>query len=602
MKDYGNPLVTALPARLRRFVVDQHYSKYTAVDQAVWRYVMRQNWYYLKDAAYYPYIEGLKRAGLSIATIPNLQQMNDSLAGLGWGAVTVDGFIPPAAFMEFQSLRVLVIASDIRQLKNIEYTPAPDIIHESAGHAPIIADPGYARYLAYFGEIGTKAISSRADFELYEAVRRLSILKEMPNEPANEIMAMEAEVKERQDNLGSPSEMALLSRLHWWTVEYGLIGTPANPKIYGAGLLSSIGESVNCMKEHVKKLPYDLSTINYPFDITSQQPQLFVTPDFDNLLEVLEQFAGGMAFRKGGPESLQKAVESGQTCTFVLDTDLQISGVLKSFIARDDQVCFLDFAPPVALAWNNREISNAGRSNFEQGLKLPLGLWSATPAVFAVREDLLLEYESGYTVNGTCTDIQFENGAPVAVELSRATVRVPEDGKPVLYSERCFFPLGKIITSVFNGAADKEAFEDFPPMPSSQTWHPVYTENELRVQRLYARVRELREENLGVDVLAAVLPDLWRQAVGQTGDLKDTWLCALEIAEIIKQISAHHPIGDGTQEHLNALAGIAIRIEDSLRQFAAQNPGYAKLVDDGLKLADYTPGEAMLTHARLAIH
>jgi len=602
MKDYGNPQVATLPARLRRFVVDQHYSKYTAVDQAVWRYVMRQNWYYLKNAAYYPYIEGLKRAGLSIATIPNLQQMNDSLAGLGWGAVTVDGFIPPAAFMEFQSLRVLVIASDIRQLKNIEYTPAPDIIHESAGHAPIIADPGYARYLAYFGEIGTKAVSSRADFDLYEAVRKLSILKEMPNAPLGEILAMEAEVKERQDTLGSPSEMALLSRLHWWTVEYGLIGTPANPKIYGAGLLSSIGESVNCMKEQVKKLPYDLSTINYPFDITSQQPQLFVTPDFDNLLEVLEQFAGGMAFRKGGPESLQKAVESGQTCTFVLDTGLQISGVLKSFFVKDAEVCFVDLAPPVALAWNNRELLNAGRCNFEQGLKLPLGRWSATPAVSSVGQDLSLDYDSGYTVVGTCSDIHLENGVPVAVELSRATVRVPDDDKTVFYSERCFFPLGKIITGVFNGAADKEAFEDFPPMPSSQTWHPVYTENELRVQRLYARVRELREENPGVDVLAAVLPDLWRQAAGQAGDLKDTWLCALEMAEIITQLPAPGPTGDGTQEHLHSLDAVAVEIEKSLRQFATQNPGYAKLFDDGLKLADYTPGEATLTHARLVIH
>jgi len=602
MKDYGNPQVAALPARLRRFVVDQHYSKYTAVDQAVWRYVMRQNWYYLKDSAYYPYIEGLKRAGLSIATIPNLQDMNDSLAGLGWGAVTVDGFIPPAAFMEFQSLRVLVIASDIRQLKNIEYTPAPDIIHESAGHAPIIADQGYALYLAYFGEIGTKAISSRADFELYEAVRKLSILKEMPNAPLGEILAMEVEVKERQDTLGSPSEMALLSRLHWWTVEYGLIGTPVNPKIYGAGLLSSIGESVNCMKEHVKKLPYDLSTINYPFDITSQQPHLFVTPDFDNLLKVLEQFASGMAFRKGGTESLQKAVESGQTCTFVLDTGLQISGVLKRFKARGDQVCFLDFAPPVALALNNRELLNAGRSNFKQGLKLPLGRLSDTPTAFAVGEDLSLEYDTGYTVSGLCSDIHFENGAPVAVELRHATVRVPNDDKPVYYAERCFFPLGKMATSVFNGAADKEAFEDFPPMPSSKTWHPVYTENELRVQRLYARVRELREGNPGVDLLAAVLPDLWRQAGGQAGDLKDTWLCALEMAEIIKQLPAQDPKGDGTQKHLHSLDAVVVEIEKSLRQFATQNPGYAKLFDDGLKLADYTPGEATLTHARLAIH
>src|SRR5258708_11924896 len=100
----------------------------------------------------------------------------------------VEFFIPSAAFMEYQAYRVLVIAADIRQLKHIEYTPAPDIIHESAGHAPIIADKDYNEYLSYFGSIGAKAMFSAQDFELYEAIRALSILKEMPD-------ANEAEIK-----------------------------------------------------------------------------------------------------------------------------------------------------------------------------------------------------------------------------------------------------------------------------------------------------------------------------------------------------------------------------------------------------------------------
>ena len=83
--------------------------------------------------------------------------------------------------MEFQAYNVLVIAEDIRQLKNIEYTPAPDIIHEAAGHAPIIANPEYAEYLRRFGEIGSKAISSAKDYEMYEAIRHLSIVKENPD-------------------------------------------------------------------------------------------------------------------------------------------------------------------------------------------------------------------------------------------------------------------------------------------------------------------------------------------------------------------------------------------------------------------------------------
>src|SRR6201995_3556920 len=262
-KTYNNPQVAALPAHLTQFVVDQHYDHYTPIDQAVWRYVMRQNYSYLKDVAYYPYIPGLEKAGLTIEKIPDLQEMNDALGKIGWGAVTVDGFKPPAAFMEYQAYRVLVIAEDIRQLKHIEYTPAPDIIHESAGHAPIIADKDYHEYLSYFGSIGAKAMFSAQDFELYEAIRALSILKEMPDADAGEIKIAEDKVQYCQDNMGEPSEMALLSRLHWWTVEYGLIGTLEDPKIYGAGLLSSIGESSTCMQKDIEKLWYTIDAVKY---------------------------------------------------------------------------------------------------------------------------------------------------------------------------------------------------------------------------------------------------------------------------------------------------------------------------------------------------
>src|SRR5207249_6955459 len=131
----------------------------------------------------------------------------------------VDGFIPPAAFMEFQAYKVLVIACDMRQIHHIEYTPAPDIVHEAAGHAPIIVDREYSDYLQRFGEVGAKAMSSKKDFELYQAIRHLSILKELPNGDAREIEEATRLVEERQKNLGDPSERARRSRLHRWTVE-----------------------------------------------------------------------------------------------------------------------------------------------------------------------------------------------------------------------------------------------------------------------------------------------------------------------------------------------------------------------------------------------
>ena len=79
--------------------------------------------------AHESYLEGLKKTGISANSIPSMYGMNRILQDIGWAAVAVDGFIPPQAFMEFQAYNVLVIASDIRQVNHIEYTPAPDIIH-----------------------------------------------------------------------------------------------------------------------------------------------------------------------------------------------------------------------------------------------------------------------------------------------------------------------------------------------------------------------------------------------------------------------------------------------------------------------------------------
>lgn len=293
-----NEVLKRLPEHLRQFVNDQNYDNYTPIDQAVWRYVMRKNVDYLQKVAHGSYLEGLHLTGISIEEIPSMYGMNRILKDIGWAAVAVDGFIPPTAFMEFQAYNVLVIAQDIRQIQNIEYTPAPDIIHESAGHAPIIANPEYAEYLRRFGEIGSKAISSAMDYEMYEAIRHLSIVKEDRESDPKVVDRAEQRVLDLQNSVSELSEMSKIRNLHWWTVEYGLIGDLQNPKIYGAGLLSSIGESKWCMRDEVKKLPYDLKAAEVNFDITQPQPQLFVTPDFAHLSFVLEQFANQMGLRK----------------------------------------------------------------------------------------------------------------------------------------------------------------------------------------------------------------------------------------------------------------------------------------------------------------
>ena len=368
----NNTAVAALPKHLLQFAVDQRYDDYTPVDHAVWRFIMRQNTFFLKEYAHKVYFQGLLDTGISFERIPRIQEMNDILAKIGWGAVAVDGFIPPAAFMEFQAYKVLVIACDMRQIHHIEYTPAPDIVHEAAGHAPIIVDREYSDYLQRFGEVGAKAMSSKKDFELYQAIRHLSILKEQPDSDPKEIEEATKLVEDRQKNLGEPSEMGLLSRLHWWTVEYGLIGAVESAKIYGAGLLSSIGESVSCLEAGVKKIPYSIEAANTPFDITTKQPQLFVTRDFKQLADVLEEFASKMAFMVGGLEGINKGIECNNTATCEYSSGLQVSGTLTEVIAQGKAPIYLRTTGPSALACANRELSGHGRDYHKEGFGSPI--------------------------------------------------------------------------------------------------------------------------------------------------------------------------------------------------------------------------------------
>ena len=159
----SNPIIDRLPKYLHAYINPQHYEQYSDVDQAVWRYVMRLNRHVLPKIAHTSYLEGLEKTGIETGQIPNIYGMNRILKDIGWAAVAVHGFIPPQAFMAFQAYQVLVIASDIRTLEHIGYTPAPDILHEGAGHAPIIANAEYAEYLRRFGEIGSKAIGNSYD-------------------------------------------------------------------------------------------------------------------------------------------------------------------------------------------------------------------------------------------------------------------------------------------------------------------------------------------------------------------------------------------------------------------------------------------------------
>ncbi len=574
----SNPILDKLPEHLKQFIKPQDYADYTAIDQAVWRYVMRKNVDYLSKFAHTSYLEGLQKTGIAIDHIPNMYGMNRILQEIGWAAVAVDGFIPPSAFMEFQAYNILVIASDIRQLEHIEYTPAPDIIHEGAGHAPIIANPEYAEYLRRFGEIGCKAISSTKDFELYEAVRHLSIIKEAHGTPKKEIEAAEAHIEDLQNNMGEPSEIALIRNLHWWTVEYGLIGTVENPKIYGAGLLSSIGESAWCMTDQVKKIPYSLEAAHTSFDITKPQPQLFVTPNFAFLNQVLEDFANSMAVRKGGLSSIQKLIQSKDLGTIELSTGLQISGNFDYVIDFETKPVFFQATGPTALSYREKELVGHSAADHCDGFGSPMG---KLKGINLAIEDMSPRDLKAYTIfEGQTITLEFEGGIKISGEIITGTRNLKGEiilitfrnctvshHKKVLFKsdERLYsMAVGEHIVSAYNGPADLNSFNLINHEVSTSTSKPEISPERKKLENYYLQVREFRE---GINTTISrhkVFQEVCKQ-------FPEDWLLAMELYELAKS---------------NGDADFAHEIATYLEALKSNNPKVGQLIDDGLQLVN----------------
>jgi len=535
-------VIQTIPSYLRQFVVKQHYDEYTAENHATWRYIMRRNVQFLKKHAHHSYLEGLERTGISIDTIPHIDEMNDRLGKIGWRAVVVDGFVPPAAFMEFSEHKILVISADMRNIGNILYTPAPDIVHEAAGHAPIIANELYSDYLQRFGQYGAKAVFSKEDYDIYEAIRYLSIIKEYPNATKEQIETAEKDLEEKIAINTEPSEAALLSRMHWWTVEYGLLGTPDDFKLYGAGLLSSVGESKECLKPEVKKIVHSVDCVNYDYDITKMQPQLFVARDFEHLIDVLEEFASTMCFRLGGADSIRKVISSRNVGTCVYSSGLQVSGVFN-VLKTDDlgNEYYIGTVGATQLAYRDTELKGHGTNYHADGFSSPVGKLKGSnkPLELYTDGDLSdtgitkgnlssLIFESGVKVKGILDSVLRKDDTLMMLSFSNCTV-TDVDGNVIFQPEwgQYDMAVGERIVSVYSGSADKETYNVYPPKSDKTTIKDEYTEKELALFKMYSQVRDMRDSGKSnIKTLNSIHSAL------QT-DYPKNWLLRLEIIELL---------------------------------------------------------------------
>jgi phenylalanine-4-hydroxylase len=569
-----------IPRHLQKYVVDQQYEKYTPIDHAVWRYVMRQNHHYLKDTAHQAYVGGLKSSGISVEKIPNVTDMNKALEPFGWGAANIDGFIPGVIFFDFQGNGILPIASDIRKLENIQYTPAPDIIHEAAGHAPILCEDKFSEYVKLFGQIGSKALATREEHELFEAIRTYSNLLESGKATKTEIDAAKANFEEKQAAVTELSEAEQISRLYWWTVEYGLIGTVDDPQIYGAGLLSSVSEGRNSLTASVKKIPFDLQrVIETGFDITKPQPQLFVCDSFDQLINAVNEFAKTMAFLVGGTEGLDKALRSNHTATIQYSSGLQLTGTLRKIIKNGKgEAIYIQTKGPSALAYKNTEMIGHGKTTHHDGFGAPIGrlVKSDKPLEDLSDDELIvigiekgkectLEYESGVKVTGTPVQLVRKEGKLLLISFKKCTVSLavqtlfqPEWG---IYD----LAIGEKITSVFAGAADSEQFySDIEEVVTK----PLVKRELTQLERLYGKVRNIRENTN--DDMVAVLIEVIEIL---TADYNEDWLLRIEVIELLVK----HNVLQDKQE----------LIKKQLQEIKLLHEEYPVLIERGLMLAAF---------------
>jgi phenylalanine-4-hydroxylase len=511
--------IERLPAHLRRYVVDQEYQAYTLRDQAVWRHILRRLTDRLKDTAHSSYLAGLAATGISLEHIPSLDEMNEKLEAMGWSAVGVRGFIPPAVFTELQSRGVLAIAADIRSHEHIEYTPAPDIIHESAGHAPILLDQRYSTYLKRCGEAGFRAIASVEDQAVYEAIRNLSVVKEDPRATDKDLRLAEERLLAANASRRYVSESAKASRLYWWTAEYGLVGDLLAPKLYGAGLLSSLGEAEFCLTPAVKKVPLSLGCTDTEYDITRMQPQLFVARDFAHLFEVLDAFEAGLSWRRGGDSGLEEAIRARTVNHLVLDGGLELTGkVVARSPARGQLSSSLSTAlarleGPIQISQNGRAVdrpwSGEALVAFGSGALPSRGAFS-------------LDLPSGLFLTGFRVD-----------EHEVINLRGHQDGRPLDLPSWALLFLSAGLPSVVGGPADPDAWDAWLGDHSSQAEGEAEAQARSRkavallpeVAALYLETRTLRE---GGQVNPDSLGSLKSRALNHPSE----WLLQAEVAEL----------------------------------------------------------------------
>jgi phenylalanine-4-hydroxylase len=226
------------------YLSTQRWERYDAEQHAIWRTLFHRQAELVRGRAVPDYLDGMRALAVAADAIPDFRRLNDILfRATGWSVVAVTGLVPDAVFFDLLASRRFPATCFIRRPDQLDYLQEPDIFHDLFGHVPLLVNPVFADYMQAYGEGGLKAL-----------------------------------------RLGGLDRLA---RLYWYTVEFGLIATAEGLRVYGAGILSSRGETLYALEDaRPHRLPFDLMRImRTRFRIDDFQQCYFVIDSFAQLFD-----------------------------------------------------------------------------------------------------------------------------------------------------------------------------------------------------------------------------------------------------------------------------------------------------------------------------
>jgi len=254
--------------------VEQPWASYSSTDHEVWDTLYRRQKALLPAYACKEFLEGVERFGFGEGGIPRFDDLNEVLGkATGWKIVAVEGLLPDEVFFDHLANRRFPVSWWIRKPDQLDYLSEPDLFHDLFGHVPLLLNPVFADYMQAYGKGGMKA----------HAI--------------------------------GPEALMNLTRLYWYTVEFGLIRTDEGLRIYGAGIVSSKGESIYSIDSTApNRIGFNLERVmNTKYRIDTFQQTYFVIDDFEQLFD-----ATGPDFT---PIYAKLATGEATSAAEVLDTD-----------------------------------------------------------------------------------------------------------------------------------------------------------------------------------------------------------------------------------------------------------------------------------------